>query len=95
MAGSDTNANYIAQWNQSSWSAFGSMMNGYVLALAVSGGTLYARRPVHDGGHQRLCLTQPLAYLPVPPTLSIIADGTNMVLKWPDVPTGYTTGYTL
>jgi hypothetical protein len=31
----------------------------------------------------------------VPPTLSIIADGANMVLTWPDVPTGFTTGYTL
>jgi hypothetical protein len=38
-------ANYIAQWNGSSWSALGSGMGGevpYVLALAVSGGTLYA-----------------------------------------------------
>jgi hypothetical protein len=35
-------ANYIAQWNGSSWSALGSGMNFYVSALAVSGGTLYA-----------------------------------------------------
>jgi hypothetical protein len=39
-------ANYIAQWNGSSWSALGSGMGGgsqpYVLALAVSGSTLYA-----------------------------------------------------
>ena len=35
-------ANYIAQWNGSSWSALGSGMNGYVSALAVSGSTLYA-----------------------------------------------------
>jgi hypothetical protein len=39
--------NYIAQWNGSSWSALGSGMSGgdgngpYVLALAVSGSTLY------------------------------------------------------
>ncbi|HWY77677.1 MAG TPA: hypothetical protein VN281_18810, partial [Verrucomicrobiae bacterium] len=38
----DTNANYIAQWNGSSWSALGSGMNNTVHALAVSGGTLYA-----------------------------------------------------
>ena len=35
-------ANYIAQWNGSSWSALGSGMNGDVSALAVSGSTLYA-----------------------------------------------------
>ena len=35
-------ANYIAQWNGSSWSALGSGMNGAVYALAVSGSTLYA-----------------------------------------------------
>jgi hypothetical protein len=35
-------ANYIAQWNGSSWSALGSGMNGAVSALAVSGSTLYA-----------------------------------------------------
>ena len=36
-----------------------------------------------------------MANLPVPPTLSIIAYGTNAVLTWPDVPSGYTTGYML
>ena len=41
-AGDDTNANYIAQWNGSSWLALGSGMNGDVSALAVSGSTLYA-----------------------------------------------------
>ena len=35
-------ANYIAQWNGSSWAALGSGMNGDVSALAVSGGTLFA-----------------------------------------------------
>jgi hypothetical protein len=34
-------ANWIAQWNGSSWSALGSGMNGEVNALAVSSGTLY------------------------------------------------------
>jgi hypothetical protein len=41
-AGAVTNANCIAQWNGSSWSALGSGMNGAVGALAVSGGILYA-----------------------------------------------------
>ena len=36
-----------------------------------------------------------MANLPVPPTLSIIADGANMVLTWPDAASGFTTGYTL
>ena len=35
-------ANYIAQWNGSSWSALGSGLSSYVYALAVSGSTLYA-----------------------------------------------------
>jgi hypothetical protein len=35
-------ANYIAQWNGSSWSALGSGMNNAVSALGVSGSTLYA-----------------------------------------------------
>jgi hypothetical protein len=35
-------ANYVAQWNGSSWSALGSGMSDEVLALAVSGSTLYA-----------------------------------------------------
>ena len=39
-AGSNA-ANYIAQWNGSSWSPLGSGMNSGVFALAVSGGTLY------------------------------------------------------
>jgi hypothetical protein len=41
----DSNANYIATWNGSSWSALGSGMGGsypYVRALAVSGSDLYA-----------------------------------------------------
>jgi hypothetical protein len=37
-----TNANYIAQWNGSSWSALDSGMDFPVEALAVSGATLYA-----------------------------------------------------
>ena len=41
-AGDDTNANGIAQWNGTNWSALGSGMNGYVNALAVSGSMLYA-----------------------------------------------------
>ena len=35
-------ANGIAKWNGSSWSALGSGMNGTVYALAVSGSDLYA-----------------------------------------------------
>ena len=38
----NTIANYIAQWNGSSWSPLGSGMNSWVYALAVSGSTLYA-----------------------------------------------------
>jgi hypothetical protein len=35
-------ANYIAKWNGSAWSALGSGINGWVVALAVSGTNLYA-----------------------------------------------------
>ncbi len=38
----DTNANNVAKWNGSRWSALGSGMNGPVLALAVSGANVYA-----------------------------------------------------
>jgi hypothetical protein len=92
----------LAQWNGSSWSALGSGISGvgvdgydpYVSALAVSGSTLYV------GGDFTMAGTNvspyaAMAYLPVPPTLSIIADGANAVLTWPAAGTGYTTGYTL
>ena len=46
-------ANYIAQWNGSSWSALGSGMNGAVDALAVSGEHVVCGRRFHDGGRQR------------------------------------------
>jgi hypothetical protein len=98
-AGDDTNANCIAQWNGSSWSALGSGMSGYydvtvVYALAVSGSTLYAGGDFTTAG-TNVSAYAAMANLPVPPTLSIIADGSNMVLTWPDAATGYTTGYTL
>jgi hypothetical protein len=35
-------ANYIAEWNGSSWSALGSAMNNAVFAVAVSGSDVYA-----------------------------------------------------
>jgi hypothetical protein len=41
MAGGSA-ANYVAQWNGSSWLAPGSGLNNPVYALAVSGSTLYA-----------------------------------------------------
>ena len=62
-AGSDTNANYIAQWNGSSWSALGSGMNGIVDALAVSGGTLYAGGSFTTAG-TKVSAYAALAYLP-------------------------------
>ena len=63
-------------------------------ALAVSGSKLYA------GGNFTTAGTNVSAYaamanLPVPPTLSILADGANVVVTWPSAATGYTTGYTL
>jgi hypothetical protein len=95
-------ANYIAQWNGSSWSALGSGLSGagsdgygpYVDALAVSGSTLYAGGDFTTAG-TNASVYAAMANLPVPPTLSIIADGANLLLTWPDAVTGYTTGYTL
>ena len=69
-------------------------MNNGVSALAVSGGTLYAGGAFTTAG-TNFSAYAAMANLPVPPTLSIIADGANLVLTWPDAPTGYTTGYTL
>jgi hypothetical protein len=91
-------ATNIAQWNGSSWSALGSVMGredgGAVNALAVSGSTLYAGGDFTSAG-TNFSAYAAMANLPVPPTLSIIADGANMVVTWPDAATGYTTGYTL
>jgi hypothetical protein len=87
-------ANNIAQWNGSSWLPLGSGMNNSVKALAVSGSTLYVGGAFTTAG-TNVSAYAALANLPVPPTLSIIADGANMVLAWPDAATGYTTGYTL
>jgi hypothetical protein len=87
-------ANDIAQWNGTNWSALGSGMGagGYavpsVYALAVSGSTLYAGGAFTTAG-TNVSAYAALAYLPGP-TLSIIADGANVVLTWPDFPTGYT-----
>ncbi|MGA2247495.1 MAG: hypothetical protein ABSH48_21125 [Verrucomicrobiota bacterium] len=41
-AGGDTNGNFIAQWNGTSWSGLGSGVDYEVFALAVSGNMLYA-----------------------------------------------------
>jgi hypothetical protein len=93
-------ANNIAQWNGSSWSALGSGMSGggyygpYVSALAVSGSKLYVGGDFTTAG-TNVSAYAAMASLPVPPTLSIIADGANVVVTWPDAATGYTTGYTL
>jgi hypothetical protein len=62
-AGSDTNANCIAQWNGSSWSALGSGMNGGVFALVVSGGALYAGGEFTQAG-TNVSAYAALAYLP-------------------------------
>ena len=94
-------ANYIAQWNGSSWSALGSGLNGVgdgggpnVSALAVSGSTLFVGGDFTTAG-TNVSAYAAMASLPVPPTLSIIADGANVVVTWPDAATGFTTGYTL
>jgi hypothetical protein len=54
-----TNANYIAQWNGSSWSALGSGVDDTVYALAMSGGTLYAGGDFGQaGGKSANCVAQ-------------------------------------
>jgi len=100
-----TAANAIAQWNGSSWSALGSGLhavyagesgqNANVFALAVSGSTLYAGGLFITTAGTNVSACAAMVNLPVPPTLSIIMDGANELLIWPDTPTGYTTGYTL
>ena len=53
-AGGDT-ANYIAQWNGSSWSALGSGMNSYCVCAGGVGQHVVCGRRFHDGGRQRIC----------------------------------------
>jgi trimeric autotransporter adhesin len=63
-AGSDTNANSIAQWNGSNWSGLGSGISGdqydtFVSALAVSGNTLYVGGGfTRAGGTGANCIAQ-------------------------------------
>jgi hypothetical protein len=64
-------ANYIAQWNGSSWSALGSGMSigndiPYVSALAVSGSTLYAGGEFQVAGGKVSAFVAE-AYLVAPP----------------------------
>jgi hypothetical protein len=82
-------ANRIAQWNGTSWLALGSGMNSAVSTLAVSGSTLYAGGIFTTAG-TNVSAYVAMANLAVPPTLSIIADGANVVVTWPDPATGYT-----
>ena len=46
-------ANYIAQWNGSSWSALGSGMNGECVCAGGVGQHVVCGRRFHDGGRQR------------------------------------------
>ncbi|MBI4788414.1 MAG: hypothetical protein HY782_15390 [Chloroflexi bacterium] len=41
LAGS-ADANYIARWDGSNWSALGSGLNGYATAITTGGGSVYA-----------------------------------------------------
>ena len=45
-----TSANYVAQWNGSTWSPLGSGLDNVVSALAVSGADLYAGGPFVNAG---------------------------------------------
>jgi hypothetical protein len=97
----NTFATNVSEWNGSSWSALGSGISGvgdgdgpYVSALAVSGSTLYAGGDFLTAG-TNVSAYAAMANLPVPPTLSIITDGTYVVVTWPDAATGFTTDYAL
>jgi trimeric autotransporter adhesin len=46
-------ANYIAQWNGSSWSALGSGMNNDSVCAGGVGQHVVCGRRFHDGGRQR------------------------------------------
>jgi hypothetical protein len=61
-------ANYIVQWDGSSWSALGSGMNNGVTALVVSGNTLYAGGAfMTAGGKVSANIAEALLILTAPP----------------------------
>ena len=60
--------------------------------LVISGNTLYGTT---SGGGSSGYGTVFSLTLPVPPPLTIIADGANVVLTWSAAATGFTTGYAL
>src|SRR5207248_5482736 len=74
-------ANYIAKWNGTNWSTFGSGMNNRVGALAVSGGQLYVTGSFMTAGG-RISAFMARAYLDLP-VLSTLRSGTNLTISWP------------
>ncbi len=49
-AGGDVNADYIAKWNGSAWSALGDGLNDTVYSIAISGGNVFASGMFTDAG---------------------------------------------
>ncbi|MCI0540540.1 MAG: hypothetical protein L0Z50_35515 [Verrucomicrobiales bacterium] len=84
-------ANYIAKWDGSAWTAFGSGMNAEVFALALFGSDLY----VGGGFTMAGANVSPhiaRAYLPDLPVLSVLRSGADVTVSWPSMDTG---GFTL
>ena len=85
-------ANYVAKWNGSSWSALGSGMFGtfglttFVSSLAMSGSDLYASGQFTTAG-DKVSAYIARAYLPTPPTLSVLRSGQDVMISWPSTDT--------
>jgi hypothetical protein len=46
----NANADYVTRWDGAAWDALGSVLNGYVDALAVAGADVYAGGYFTDAG---------------------------------------------
>ena len=75
-------ARRIAKWNGSQWFAIGSGMNDFVYALALSGNDLYAGGEFLIAG-DKVSGFVARADISVPPSLSILRSGNNVLLQWP------------
>jgi hypothetical protein len=87
--GGGSPANYIAQWDGSSWTALGSGANNQVVALAVSGSDLYAGGYFGTAGGKVSPYIARFSLLTLS-TVSMILSGGNVIVTWPTNATGFT-----
>lgn len=82
----DGEANHIAKWNGSIWTALGSGITGRVNALVLSGDYLYAGGNFTTAGG-KVSANIARAYLLDLPALSVFRSGPEVKVSWPSLNT--------